>query len=264
MPNHCYCTIQVYTEKDKKILKKIVKLDRGLAEFILPMPEALLYTSSPSRIITEKEYKAQEKKRKTEKIWNAGITLPMSNEFKSKYGDDDWYNWALNNWGTKWGCYESETDPDGKTLRFTTAWSPLDMSILEEFAKLVPNFLYSYEEETGWGGWMDFEDGECTQFREYTEPMWDDEKTFIINDNGVIKESEGFWNKETKTMEYEEGFKYLCSVSELLEEHDNGDFYEKGFYESYCLGEFYGKTLKDVFQWHTHKDRKDNQPIIFG
>ena len=265
MPNHCFCTIAVHSKKDQKVLKKIVKLERGLAEFIMPMPTGLLNTSSPTTIISEKEYKEQEKRRKTtDRIWNTGITLPMSEEFKSKFKFDNWYAWALHNWGTKWGCYDNDLDPDGKHYRFSTAWSPLDIQIIEEFAKIVPNFDYYYEEETGWGGYMYFENGECVNSREYTEPQWDDEKTFVINDNGVIKESDGFWNQETKTMEYEEGFKFLCSVSELLEDHDNGDLFEKGFYESYSLGEFYGKTLVDVFKYHTHKDRKNNQPIIFG
>tara|TARA_R100000988_G_scaffold103400_2_gene82176 strand:+ start:1819 stop:2544 length:726 start_codon:yes stop_codon:yes gene_type:complete len=239
------------------------KLDRGIAEYIKPMPNELWDTSSPASIISEKEYQDQQKKIDSgEKVFNKGLTKQMSDDFKARFGADNWYLWALNNWGTKWGCYDSEMD--GKSIRFTTAWSPLDVKMIEEFAKLVPTFIYSYEEETGWGGWMEFENGVCISEREYSEPRWDDEKTFVINDNGVIKESEGVWNKETNTMEYEEGFKYLCSVSELLEEHDNGDVYSKGWYESYSLHEYYGKSLKDVFQWHTHKDRKDNQPIIFG
>tara|TARA_R100001463_G_scaffold42546_9_gene89119 strand:+ start:346 stop:1152 length:807 start_codon:yes stop_codon:yes gene_type:complete len=268
MPNHCYCVISVDTQKDKEILKKIEKLERGLAEFIMPMPQCLNNTTSESNIISQEEYDEQELRRKNnpkETIFQQGITREMHEEFLDKFKFDNWYSWALHNWGTKWGCYDNELDADESTYRFTTAWSPLDEDIIEEFAKIVPNFYYSFEEETGWGGIREYENGVCISHRNYDEPMWDHEKTFIINDKGVIKEGDGVWNQDTRTMEYEEGFKYLCSVSELLEDHDNGSgYFEKGWYESYCLGEYYGKTLKDVLEWHTHKDRKDNQPIIFG
>lgn len=265
MPNHVFCSITVSNKEDCKLLKKIAKLERGLAEFILPMPEELFNTSSPTTIISEKEYLDQEKKAKTDRIWNRGITLEMSNSWKAKFGTDNWYNWALNNWGTKWGCYENNLDDETLTYTFTTAWSPLDDDILEAFAKQVEGFSYFYEEETGWGGFREYENGEIVDSGEYSEPEWDNSKEFAINEQGVIKEMEGVYNHETKVVEYEEGFKFLCEVSYLRTEHTNADdTYKEGWYECYSLHEYYGKTLKEVFEWHCHKDRKGNQPIIFG
>ena len=42
--------------------------------------------------------------------------------------DDRWYNWRVQNWGTKWDCYTLEIDdtdmPHGFEVNFETAWSP--------------------------------------------------------------------------------------------------------------------------------------------
>ena len=42
--------------------------------------------------------------------------------------DDRWYNWRVQNWGTKWDCYSLEIDdsdmPHGFEVQFETAWSP--------------------------------------------------------------------------------------------------------------------------------------------
>jgi hypothetical protein len=49
-----------------------------------------------------------------------------------KYGHADWYDWACEKWGTKWGDYETEKElviqKPGRlpqvTLHFRSAWSP--------------------------------------------------------------------------------------------------------------------------------------------
>jgi hypothetical protein len=42
--------------------------------------------------------------------------------------DQDWYNWNVNNWGTKWdisGVYfEHQPEEDSITFEFSTAWGP--------------------------------------------------------------------------------------------------------------------------------------------
>ena len=42
--------------------------------------------------------------------------------------DDRWYNWRVQNWGTKWDAYSLEIDecdmPHGFEVNFETAWSP--------------------------------------------------------------------------------------------------------------------------------------------
>jgi len=81
---------------------------------------------------------------------------------------DDWYNWNLRNWGTKWdvAVYNDEKYPDtymegpadngeNKVIyyNFNTAWG-VPMPALVTLSSQYPDLLFtlSYEEETGWGG----------------------------------------------------------------------------------------------------------------
>ena len=43
----------------------------------------------------------------------------------AKYGAENWYDWACNNWGTKWNSVDTEIiedERDGLTYSFNTAW----------------------------------------------------------------------------------------------------------------------------------------------
>lgn len=51
-----------------------------------------------------------------------GIVVPMP-----KKEENNWYNWSLANWGTKWDAYEISEITRGNNfakLSFQTAWSP--------------------------------------------------------------------------------------------------------------------------------------------
>ena len=43
-------------------------------------------------------------------------------------GDQDWYMWNVNNWGTKWDIcdvyIDNAAEPDSITFNFSTAWAP--------------------------------------------------------------------------------------------------------------------------------------------
>ncbi len=54
------------------------------------------------------------------------------------YGASTWYDWAINNWGTKWGCYDGSVgEVFGGALEamFQSAWSPPSpaLAVLSEF-----------------------------------------------------------------------------------------------------------------------------------
>ena len=52
-----------------------------------------------------------------------------------KYGYTTWYEWSVENWGTKWDMYE--IDCDKNVLTFQTAWrTPVEW--YKEFAKTLP------------------------------------------------------------------------------------------------------------------------------
>ena len=57
-----------------------------------------------------------------------------------RYGERDWYEWSINNWGCKWNASESRVDTkfDGTmVISFDTPWSP-PQGVLEEIAKHTP------------------------------------------------------------------------------------------------------------------------------
>ena len=50
-------------------------------------------------------------------------------ELRNTYGHDNWYDWRIANWGTKWNSYDCELDESQVDLgildyRFDTAWAP--------------------------------------------------------------------------------------------------------------------------------------------
>jgi hypothetical protein len=88
-------------------------------------------------------------------------------ELPITFEGDDWYNWNVRNWGTKWDVAVSSDNeyPDTTVedtvngenhvvhYNFNTAWSrpmPALLNLSEQYPDLL--FTLSYEEETGWGG----------------------------------------------------------------------------------------------------------------
>lgn len=89
-------------------------------------------------------------------------------------GRDHWYNWNIRNWGVKWeakNVYEKDdfTEGDGETFfNFETAWGIPDNALLtlsEQYP--TASFELEYEEETGWGGCILYENGTSTETEEY-------------------------------------------------------------------------------------------------
>jgi hypothetical protein len=87
----------------------------------------------------------------------------------AKYGYKDWYDWAYEEWGTKWGdCDTDISKPlehsNGSwevQVHYQTAWGPADAGFLKVSA-LFPELLFTfdYDEEAGFfAGVHAFRDG---------------------------------------------------------------------------------------------------------
>lgn len=78
-------------------------------------------------------------------VLNSFVPMP---EFA---GSDDWYTWCIDNWGTKWGEYDTrvlDVFENGMFATFTTAWDPPIVGYLkvsEKFPGL--RFALSYRED---------------------------------------------------------------------------------------------------------------------
>jgi hypothetical protein len=102
-----------------------------------------------------------------------------------KFDTNDWYNFNVREWGTKWDVAVSEDNkyPDttieeaenGENYvvhyNFNTAWSRA-MPAISKLSAQYPTLLFtlSYEEETGWGGECEFLRGEVI-----SESEWDNQ-----------------------------------------------------------------------------------------
>ena len=95
------------------------------------------------------------------------VPIQMREEWKEKYGADNWYDWAYKNWDTKW-----DTDPEQIQVRvvrlkdhrptriiyeFETAWGP-PYSVYEKLKKMFPyvdiKWYVSIEDGHEGEGWL--------------------------------------------------------------------------------------------------------------
>jgi hypothetical protein len=141
MPNWVSTTLTVRgSEEEIKRFKDGIK-DSRILESYVPCPTELHETVAGS-VGTDK---AEEHRKQQE-----------SNI--AKYGHKDWYDWAYDNWGTKWGdCDTDISEPmafsDGSwevQARYMTAWGPADAGFLKVSA-MFPTLLFTfdYDEEAG-------------------------------------------------------------------------------------------------------------------
>lgn len=66
-----------------------------------------------------------------------------------QYGSSNWYEWAVNHWGTKWNASATEITDSGKSILFETAWNPALPAVIKlskEHPEMKMAFLYSDEE----------------------------------------------------------------------------------------------------------------------
>jgi hypothetical protein len=126
-------------------------------------------------------------------------------QFSLAFEGNDWYNFNNREWGTKWDVAVCEDDTYPTTTieetengdnyvvhyNFETAWSR-PLPAIQKLSAQYPTLLFtlSYEEETGWGGEMEFLRGEIISESEYDSMCRDCEATdqmeYCENDCGSI------------------------------------------------------------------------------
>ena len=226
MPNHVYHHITFNTtlsSKQKEILKEIEKNDRGICGYYMPMPDYLLNTSSPARIVSQQEYDEIMQRKEKHIIESKPLTQAMSESLIEIHGHNNWYDWANddNNWGTKWGCYDTEMD--GDMLTCTTAWGPFSDAVFEMFVKDFPDVEWHWEEEQGYGATVVVEDGEIVSSDEYDPIPWSVVGSCKVNEDDQF---------ET----------HICYTVGRLESM-NTELVLPGFYLDYSEHEYIGDTL---------------------
>ena len=70
---------------------------------------------------------------------------------RPEHEEENWYDWNIKNWGTKWDVYEPYLDIESSIFiaTFDTAWSP-PMQFFESLTEMFPNLTMEMQyEETG-------------------------------------------------------------------------------------------------------------------
>ena len=113
MPNYCdnFLTIDGNHTTREEILMLMKSEDSAFDfEKILPMPDY---------------------------IYRGGI----GTKEKEIYGENNWYDWSVENWGTKWNSVDAEIHSN--EIYFQTAWSPCD-PVIAALAKKFPTMRFTY------------------------------------------------------------------------------------------------------------------------
>lgn len=152
MPNHITNRLTIIgTEEQVKQVTEAIKGEREdqFIDFnkIAPIPKELENTQSPSKIISQKEYDEQEKRIAEGNLTNdeknfglsRGLTPELANEYRKKFGYADWYNWQIENWGTKWNAYEQVQVEN--VIEFQTAWST-PFALLVNLSLMFPEVTF--------------------------------------------------------------------------------------------------------------------------
>ncbi len=202
MPNHIenIITLKGNEKQIREMLEAIQNDDLGLGTIdfnkIIPMPESLnieagsrtdrglklykefieeclfdrketdiLKISAETLAESEKAYLSKRKDIDSAE-WELGKTAWNNIQ---NYGAPTWYEWSINNWGTKWNAYGYDENADysgNENLWFQTAWSA-PHPILQKLSEMYSDITFEHEwadEDLGANcGRKNYRNGECTE-----------------------------------------------------------------------------------------------------
>lgn len=207
MPNHVTNILHIkgtpeqVTEVRDSIRGRFLKADGSddgeqVFDFhkLLPMPEDLDCTSGSEASIAKYEMGYHTRGRppfkpaphQYERADQALVDLCKENI--RKHGHPTWYEWKIENWGTKWGAYQQE-EVEPNILKFETAWS-CPVKILEALAAKFPevDFVVEYaDEDIGSNcGTLTFQNGELAKAE---HPHGQEAVQFAYRVNGYSQEA---------------------------------------------------------------------------
>ena len=127
MPNHCHNRVTVYSANTHDVAKiKQMFEDENCFTQIIPEPDWLNTPLMSSDMPKHDWDKPLGKGGELPQYVDTGCGKML--RFKStNHQDDRWYDWRVQNWDTKWDCYDvvvTDDDPECTEIEFNTAWSP--------------------------------------------------------------------------------------------------------------------------------------------
>ena len=191
MPNHT-STILTITGNQSEVKRFITSVDMELEgnhlnfNGVVPMPIILKSYSSPAKIVSQSKLDEEKKLG----IESDGITQYTSDHLYSLYGANNWYNWALLNWGTKWGAYSSgewylkvdeATGVMTAEIYYNTAWSPATEFFLNA-SKLFPSLMFEHKFSDEGGSFVGTESIENGEIVYTVDVEWDSDEGITIRE----------------------------------------------------------------------------------
>lgn len=156
MPNWCDNVVMIRGSKEEILkVKEFLKEDGLIYSFekLIPCPPALRNASAPNRNEQSAAFNT------------------------AKYGDKDWYDWCINNWGTKWNASDPAITIDNDKqvgYTFQTAWAP-PMPLHDKLAEMFPNtniFINYDESGCDFSGWRYYENGVLSKEHQYNSSYY--------------------------------------------------------------------------------------------
>ena len=201
MPN--YCNNNIVITGPNSVIDKIEKIANGdkgdLLQYFYPMPKELIDTVA-----------GPEPKTKKEKLEKRRLQV--------EYGASNWYDWRVENWGTKWDIMEFYNinrkeigeDESEISLGFDTAWAPA-LGAYEKFIDENSNCslkAYYYEPGCDFMGEWDNGMDSCFEVEKYglDDDFWKQGIGSTLDDYFGITESMAQYLEDT--MMDEEVYKY--------------------------------------------------------
>lgn len=147
MPNYVTTKLE-FDGEDINEIKEFVESNDNIFDFskIVPYPK---YWECPEKYLVKPEDIEAEKNEKfTNGMWLHSKKFGISVIENIPYLD--WYNWQIDNWGTKWNSCEATWEDN--VVWFETAWSfpaPVIEALSKKFPKTKIYFKYSDEDAFG-------------------------------------------------------------------------------------------------------------------
>lgn len=149
------------------------KTDRGLklykefiGECLFDRKETDVLKISAETLVESKKVYLSKRKDIDSAEWKLG-KIAWNNI--QNYGAPTWYEWSINNWGTKWNAYGYDENSDyskNTDLWFQTAWSA-PHPVTQRLAEMYPDITFEHEwadEDLGANcGRKCYRNGECTE-----------------------------------------------------------------------------------------------------
>jgi hypothetical protein len=188
MPNWCGNTLTLTHDNPEMIVRAKEAFAEGrLLEEFIPVPTGLKGTTSPNRDGTAEELRAQ-------------------------YGYSDWYDFCVNEWGTKWDIGDGQGiqtwDDHELIVYFDSAWSPpiaayeklLDIGFTVYATYYEPGCAFAGIFEDGYDDYYDLSGMDSGDVQQQLPPDLD--SAFGISESMAEYEAE---NEDEVTTWYKEG-----------------------------------------------------------